>query len=105
MIAPPINPVTAAIARAMALSPAERKKFVRRLRDLGIIDRPRRGERYPDRNAEIRALHTTRKLSPAQIGKQFGLTKSAVKAILRRGRKRGCAKPTYPATSAPTRRK
>ena len=71
-----------------ALPPAEQRRLVRRLKDLGILDRQPRGERKAARNDRIRAKHA-RGLSPGLIAKQEGMTRGAVRMVLRRGKRAG----------------
>lgn len=69
-----------------------------RVEDLGWRVRERRlsPEPFEERNDEIERLHG-RGLRPGQIANKLGMTRDAVKQVLRRRRKRnGYAKPTYP---------
>jgi hypothetical protein len=100
MSAPPINPLVRAVASAVALSHRDRQRFLRRLRDIGILTRTRRGERYPERNAAIRDMHA-RTLTPGQIAKLLGMSRDAVRQVLRRSRRDGYAQPTYHMTRPP----
>jgi hypothetical protein len=100
MSAPPLDSVVRAVACAAALTRQQRPQFLRRLKDIGILSRTRRGERYPERNAQIRDLHA-RDLTPGQIGKLLGMTRDAVRQVLRRSRRDGYTQPTYPMTRPP----
>jgi hypothetical protein len=61
---------------------------VRRLKDLGLLERHPRKELYEGCNTEIEALNRGG-LSAGQIAKRFGMSKGAVKAVLRRRKRRG----------------
>jgi hypothetical protein len=58
-----------------------------------VIDRQPRGERKPVRNARIREKHS-RGLSPGLIAKQEGMTRGAVRQVIRRSKRAGYVRPT-----------
>jgi hypothetical protein len=77
------DPVADILAAAERLDPRQQRRLIVRLKDLGILDRPRRGERYPARNRRIVTLYL-RGLSPGQIGKRENMSRNAVRLTLRR---------------------
>ncbi len=87
--------VAAVLADVAALSAAEQRHLFRRLRDLGMRERGQRGERKAERNDRIRAL-CARGLTPGQIGRLEGMTRYAVRKVLRRGNSAGYVREVYP---------
>jgi hypothetical protein len=77
--------IDAALATVAALTPAEQQRLIRRLKDRGILERRPRRERKAERNALIRADHG-RGLTPGQIAGKLGMTRDAVRQVLRRGK-------------------
>jgi hypothetical protein len=95
-----------AVAAALALSPAEHRRFVRRLKDAGALERRPRGERLKVRNDRIQAMHD-RGLTPGQIAKREGMSRGAVRMVLRRRKRAGYADPACaltPELTTPTMR-
>jgi len=80
-------------AQLAALPPSERRRLVRRLKDLGVLERRPRGERKSERNARIRAM-SARHLSPGQIAKIEGMTRNAVRMVLYRSKRARYVRPT-----------
>jgi hypothetical protein len=79
--------------RLAALPPSQRARLVRRLKDLGVLGRRPRGERFKERNDRIEARHD-RGLSPGQIARQEGMTRNAVRMVLYRRKRARHAKRT-----------
>lgn len=77
--------LAAAITAFQAMTPKHRQRCQRRLKDLGLVGRQRRGERLQVRNDRIRA-YAARGLSQAWIGKREGISRGAVCMVLRRSR-------------------
>lgn len=87
--------VADAIKILETLTPAERQRFLRKLRDKGILGRRPRGERKAERNERIRAQHA-RGLTPGQIAGLEGMSRDAVRKVLRRNNSAGYVGKTSP---------
>jgi hypothetical protein len=98
--------VAAAVTVVEGMTPTQLATFLDELAGLPsvesvgwrVCERRLSGERFQARNDEIERLHQ-RGLKSGQIGKKLGMTRGAVKQVLRRRRqKSGYAKTMYPSS-------